>query len=488
MRSSTANGGPARAPSQHGIQSSGEILEAAPIGFGRTTPDGRILYANAAFVEILGYDSAEDVLTLDVARDIYADQTQRASIVATLNDSTRPLRREIEFKRRDGSVVWVEVQARAVLDAEGRVLHYESFVTDVSERVLSESALRESEERWRGVFGNSRIGIALVGPAGTFLAANARYQELVGYSEDELRGISFLELTHPEDLDENQRLNAELQDGLRKSFQMEKRYRRKDGQLIWVRTTVFPVPGPGGALPCDAALVEDITERKRAEEQRDRSLQELRALSLRLLTIRDEEAARISREVHDEIGQSLTALAMDVAWLEKRLSRRKTSEDLKAKLAAMARLVDATMESVQRIAMELRPGVLDELGLEAAIEWATRRFEERTDVGCSLGTFLGSASIDPPRATAVFRILQEALSNVARHASATRVEVLLSAQSGGLHLVVRDNGVGIETARIGDPGSLGLVGMRERALSFEGSLTIDRAPEGGTRVSAQIPL
>lgn len=478
----------AAASIRHPIPSADQILETAPIGFARSTPDGRLLYANPALASILGYDSANDLLSLEIAQDVYADYRQRTEVIERLNDPAIPLRRELEFRRKDGSIAWVEAQARGICDAEGRILHYDSFITDVTERVLSENALKQSEERWRGVFANSRIGIALAGPDGRFVAVNGRYQELVGYTEQELLGMSFLDITHPDDREENQRLVGSLKAEKERDFQFEKRYRRGDGQWIRVRTTVCLVPGPDGTVRCTAALVEDVTEKKRAEEQLDHSLQELRALSSRLLTIRDEEAGRIARAVHDEVGQSLVALAMDVAWLKRKLTRRGPKAELAAKLEAMSRLVDSTMESVQLIASDLRPGVLDELGLEAAVEWAVRRFEERTGLTCVFETSLDGSEIDLARATAAFRILQEALSNVARHARATRVEVVLSARTGRLQLDIRDNGSGIEAARIGDSDSLGLLGMRERARSLGGSLAIDRAPEGGTRITAQIPL
>jgi signal transduction histidine kinase len=235
-------------------------------------------------------------------------------------------------------------------------------------------------------------------------------------------------------------------------------------------------------------VARDITDRKRTEDRLERSLRELRALSARLQNIREEEAARIARQVHDEIGQSLTALAMDVEWLTTNLGRRSSKTALSSKLQSMAQLVEATTEAVQRIASDLRPGVLDELGLGPAAEWAVRRFEERTGIASGLHSHLDGAQIDSARATAAFRILQEALTNIARHAGARRVEVRLSIRGPELHLEIQDDGVGIDTERIADSRSLGLVGMRERARVFGGSVAVAPAAGGGTLVSAAIPL
>jgi PAS domain S-box-containing protein len=297
----------------------------------------------------------------------------------------------------------------------------------------------------------------------------------------------FLQLLHPAD---RPHVEEDIDRAVREKTDLESHYRflRPDGSIAHVHSLGHPIFDESGEIVEFIGVVMDVTERRLAAECLDRSLKESRALSARLQTIRDEEAERIAREVHDEVGQSLTALAMDVAWLQKKLSKRGPKAQLAMKLETMSRLVESTIESVQRIASDLRPGVLDELGLEPAAEWAIRRFEERTGVTCELETSMNGRVIDSPRATAAFRILQEALSNVGRHARATRVEVLLSARSGKLHLEVRDNGVGIDAARIADSFSLGLLGMRERARSLGGAVLIDRAPEGGTTISAQIPL
>jgi two-component system, NarL family, sensor histidine kinase UhpB len=233
----------------------------------------------------------------------------------------------------------------------------------------------------------------------------------------------------------------------------------------------------------------DVTERRRAEESLRKSHGELRALSERLRTVREEERARIAREMHDEVGQALTALQMDVAWLEKKLpsSASASRETLLAKLRSMAELIDRTTASVQRIATDLRPGVLDELGLPAALEWYVREFEGRAGIACRIRSNLDGAELDPERATAVFRILQEALTNVARHAGATEVEVHLSADDKRLVLEIKDNGRGVSEDRIAEGRSLGLLGMRERALSLGGDVSIRGDPGHGTLVTLTIP-
>jgi signal transduction histidine kinase len=236
-------------------------------------------------------------------------------------------------------------------------------------------------------------------------------------------------------------------------------------------------------------IAGDLAERQRQREALQRSNEELRALSVRLQDVREEESSRISREVHDEVGQMLTALSMDVAWMEGKLKTYSPAvrDELVGKLRSMSQLVDTTMSAVQRIVTELRPSVLDELGLDAAIEGYVTEFQQRTGIRCRFRSRLGGADLEPARSTALFRIVQEALTNVARHAGATAVEIRLAADAGRIVLEVADNGRGIPEDKVADSRSLGLVGMRERTRSQGGELTVRRAPGEGTTVEVTLP-
>jgi signal transduction histidine kinase len=276
----------------------------------------------------------------------------------------------------------------------------------------------------------------------------------------------------------------------RSGFENDHRIVRPDGSVRDIHVVGYPVFSESDELLEYVGVLMDVTEQRRADALLRRSHEELRALSERLRAVREDESTRMAREVHDEVGQALTALQMDVAWLAKKLgaSGARKSESFAAKLRSMAESIDQTIAAVQRIATELRPGVLDELGLEAATEWYVREFEKRTGIACRIRSNLGAASVDSERATAVFRILQEALTNVARHAGATRVQVQLTADPKQLLLEVRDNGGGIVEDRVADSRSLGLVGMRERARFLSGDVSIRGDPNHGTLVTVAIPL
>lgn len=235
----------------------------------------------------------------------------------------------------------------------------------------------------------------------------------------------------------------------------------------------------------NAVLVQEIAERKRFEEHLKKSEEELRALAAHLQSVREEEWTRIAREIHDELGQTLTGLKMDLTWLEKKLPRERA---LAKKTKSMFRLIDDTIRSVRKIASGLRPEVLDELGLAAAIGWQARDFRKRTGIRCKLSLPLEKLVLDPERSTAAFRIFQELLTNVARHAKATRIDVVMRVEDGTLVLSVEDNGKGIEEAALYRPKSLGFLGMRERVLPFGGKIEITGVRDRGTKVSVSIPL
>lgn len=236
----------------------------------------------------------------------------------------------------------------------------------------------------------------------------------------------------------------------------------------------------------NAALTREIADRKRAEENLKKSEENLRALAAHLQSVREEEWTRIAREIHDELGQTLTGLKMDLTWVVNRLpSDRKA---LTARAKSMFDLIDSTIQSVRKIASRLRPEVLDELGLAAAIGWQAKDFRKRTGIRCKLSLPPDRLGLDRERATAAFRIFQELLTNVARHANATRIDVTMRAESGVLLLAVEDNGKGIAASAIDSPKSLGLLGMRERLLPFGGKMQIAGSQDKGTKVLVSIPL
>jgi len=234
------------------------------------------------------------------------------------------------------------------------------------------------------------------------------------------------------------------------------------------------------------AIIEMAIHKHKAEEELKKSREELRNLSTYLQSVREEERTRIAREIHDELGQALTALKIDLSWLNNRLPEEQ--KPLFEKIESMSKLIDSTIQTVRRISSELRPGILDDLGIAAAIEWQAEEFQSRTGIKCEVTLEPEDIILDKDYSTTIFRICQEAMTNVARHANATRVEVSLKEKSGKLVLEVKDNGKGITEEQIADPKSFGLIGIRERTHFWEGEVIISGIPDKGTTVTVSIPF
>lgn len=231
---------------------------------------------------------------------------------------------------------------------------------------------------------------------------------------------------------------------------------------------------------------QERRERRRAEKQLRESHEQLRALSVYLQRVREEERTRIAREVHDELGQALTSCKLDLSIIASRLPRN--LKPLIEKAKALSAHMDSTIQTVRRISTELRPGILDHLGLVAALEWQANEFQNRTGIRCDVHTNLHEAALDVNLATTFFRIFQETLTNIIRHAGATQVSVHLKEDDGQIVMDVKDNGRGIGLEEISNTSSLGLLGMKERAALLGGAFKIGPVRGGhGTRVTVSIP-
>ena len=238
-------------------------------------------------------------------------------------------------------------------------------------------------------------------------------------------------------------------------------------------------------LAANASLEREITDRLSKEDEFRRSTEQLRELSARLQSVREEERTHLARSIHDELGQALTGLKMDVAWLQQHLDQPQPT--LLEKTQAMSDLIDIIVQAVRRIATELRPGILD-LSLVATIEWQLQEFQTRSGIAGKFISAPEETTLDVDGATTVFRIFQEILTNVARHAQATQIEVSLEESTTFLTLRVQDNGRGITESEIQSPKSIGLLGMQERARLQGGEVQFQGNPDQGTTVTVRVPL
>lgn len=270
---------------------------------------------------------------------------------------------------------------------------------------------------------------------------------------------------------------------LRRRFEREV-YLARPG--LWVLLSLDPIRDAAGRRTGAVHLIRDITERKRGEIAVRESLDQLRNLSARLEAAREQERTRIAREIHDELGHALTVLKMDSAWVAERVGR--DDPGLTERARSMSALIERTISTIRQIATELRPSLLDDLGLLAALEWEADEFGRRTGIVTRVRGPEEPLALDEEQATAIFRIFQEALTNVARHAEARTVRATLSAIDGEVALEVADDGRGFEPGALANPRSLGIIGMRERARMLGGSLSLEGRPGKGARLRVTLPL
>jgi len=254
----------------------------------------------------------------------------------------------------------------------------------------------------------------------------------------------------------------------------------------WINSAIYPIPDATFGRKVFFHMVTDISDRKHAEEQLKASRQQLRELSQHLETVREDERTSIAREIHDELGQTLVTLKVYISWFLRHLPQAEELAPEQTK--TMYTLIDTAIKTVMRLSTELRPGALDDLGLAPAIEWQINEFKKWTDLEYNFVSTPRHIALNPETATALFRIAHEAITNVVRHAKATRVDILLRKTRLAVELSINDNGKGIAEAQINNSRAFGLVGMRERAHLLDGEVKISGTPGKGTLVKAILPL
>ncbi len=347
------------------------------------------------------------------------------------------------------------------------------------ERKCIEESNRKAQKRFQTIFEKAPLGIALINlQTGKYYDVNPKYASIAGRSVDELLSINQSDIIHPNDLpsykdDMARIINQQLHDS-----KIVKRILRPDMSVIWIEMSIVLFEMIGDLEVCYLCMIEDVTERKRMIEN-------LRHLTTHLQDIREEERTRIDREIHDVLGGTLTVLKMDLDWLSKKIN----TEPMHERIMSLYQLTGEAIETARRVSVNLRPNVLDHLGLCGAIEWLIREFEQRTNIKCSLESTISNVScINKHHETSIFRIIQEAFINIARHAKATKVDIELLEDQDGLVIIIKDNGIGITESQLLSPGSFGIIGMNERMQQLGGKLEIVGSPLEGSMVTLRIPV
>jgi PAS domain S-box-containing protein len=447
------------------------LVERANDGIG-ITQDKLMKYMNPRGAEILGY-TVQEIIGTPFTDYIHPDEVQRVISYYTrrMKDKKVPTKYESAVRNREGQKIPAEFNA-SVISYQGKAADMVIF-RDITERKKAEEELREKEAFNFALFQYNPVQTMVVDRQGKVVKVNMA-KRMSGDRLPNIGDVMYKDYAGKHEIDMHAELTECLKSGKTKSFP-ELKYGDK-----FLSITIAPFP--------EGAIITsmDITERKNAEKELKSSKEELQNLAAHLQSIREKERMLIAREIHDELGQSLTALKMDLSWLYKKMPRDKAL--LPKRTKSMLGLVDTTIQSVKRISSELRPGLLDDLGLSAAIEWQGEEFQNHTGIRCEVSVEPEDIILDQERSIAIFRIFQEALANVARHAKATRVKASLKKKAGKLELKVRDNGRGITEEKISDPKSFGLIGIRERAQFLDGTVEIRGIRDKGTTITVRIPL
>jgi len=389
---------------------------------------------------------------------------------------------EDSYIASDGSTGWLQWESLPWRKGDGEIGGLILFTQVITARKRAEEALRASEERFAKIFHLSpfRMGILRIRD-GVVLEVNKAWTRETGFSRAEVINESIFKFSSSmgEGLVENLQHVLKTQKPI---INLNVRFTSKDGREAIANTSavMFDLDGE----PCYLWVANDITEQKHAEEA-------LRALSARLHSAREEEGTRIAREIHDELGGILTGLKWDLEKIDKTLNNPSDSSrlfEVHNRISTMTGLIETTINTVRRIASELRPGVLDDLGLVAAVEWQIEQLQARSGLKCHWTNNAGDIELSRERATAVFRILQEILTNVLRHAGAANLYVKLGRSKNYFEMEVKDDGRGITESQMRNSRSLGLLGMRERALLVGGEVSITGKEDGGTTVLVRVPI
>jgi len=446
----------------------------------------RIVALNQAAEKMLRYPPAQ-LLGEPLARVVpLAHREAHESHVAEFLSSEQlqqrlAHRREIVALRADGTQIPIEISlSRVDLMVGTRVRpYYTALMLDLSEESQMRAELERSERRVRSVFERAPVPI-WIAEDHRIVFANRAAERLFG-ADEPLVGESVYRLLHDESHAAVRLQVARAIAGDSELVAVQGRIVRPDGALRDVEITVSALPDHGDSMV--QMVVADVTLRRRETSELEQSRESLRQLSTKLVEAREEERRRIARELHDELGQRLTALKMELSGL----AVAPGSTEPRQRVEEMLTMLDETLASVRRISADLRPLMLDDLGLNAAIEWLARDTGRRMGVEVTLQLDEPEPEIDDRLATAIFRMVQEALTNVARHARATDVQIALRRSGGELVLTVEDNGIGYPERSMQRSGSFGLLGLRERAGMFGGRLELGNPPGGGARLTIRLP-
>jgi PAS domain S-box-containing protein len=389
---------------------------------------------------------------------------------------------EYRIIRSDGEVRWIHANTNIVIDEKGGITEY-GYAEDITERRKSEEELLHSEQKYRLLFNNNPLPMWMATiPGLDIIDVNESAVRIYGYTRKEFLKMNTRDLRNPEDIPDYLKEVDSMKPGIINARTWQ--HKKKDGSILQVETYSHEIIYEGRRVWL--CLSHDVTERNEAKELLEKSYEDIRQLASNLQSIREDERTNIAREIHDELGQQLTGLKMDLHWLIKKVNS--PEKEINVKMNESIDLINAVISSVRKISTDLRPSILDDLGLTAALEWQSEEFEKRSGTQVKFINEAGDITVDPKVTTAIFRIYQELLTNIARHANASLVTALLQKKDKQLILRITDNGSGFNLESISNKKTLGLLGIKERTLLLDGTYEFKSSPGEGSETIISIPF
>jgi PAS domain S-box-containing protein len=455
------------------------LVEEAAEGIFILDSNGNYLEVNPSGVELTGY-TPEELCRMNV-KDLVTAESQLENPIRTPDpdpDKAEPLYAQRTLRRKDGRIIQAEVSARRLRN--GTVM---SVIRDVTERREAEEELHRSEKKYRFLFYDNPLPMWMFSRQDfRFISVNDAAIAQYGFSREEFLSMTIFDIRPEQDREALAATILNPERGIRHSGVWQ--HRRKDGSLLYAEIISHDTRFEEQEVRLVLAI--DVTAKRKAEQLLQKAYEDSRRLAAHLEHVREEERLHIAREIHDELGQQLTALKMDISWLARKFDDADGA--VREKFAELMVMADSTVQTVRRISSDLRPGMLEDLGLTATLEWYNEGVARRTDLAIDFQARGEEPVLPPLVAVTLYRIYQESITNVIRHAGASRVEVQLYYGEDALTLSVSDNGNGFDLQEAEQRRTLGLLGLRERVTLIRGTLTLDSAPGKGTLLHVQVPL
>jgi PAS domain S-box-containing protein len=470
------------------------VVETAQVGITVLGTDGSIQFCNSTALSMFGvteqqvlgrpYEVLISTAFYEDGRECPPKQCPVSQELLKENASRGIVLRI--YRRAFADWIWVLSDAAPVLKSDGSVWQVVNTLTNITNQKEAEQALKHSEAEFRMIFDKAAIGMTLLDVSGQLIRANPAMLNLLQYTDAEMKKMTFVGITHPDDVASSSSLFQDLVEGKREGFRIKNRYIRKDGQICWTWLTTSAMRDKDGPLQYCVSMIEDITEQEAAQES-------LRQLSTLMLRVQEEEQRRIAREVHDSTSQEITALALHLGALKK--SQTNLSPKATKLIAKCLNLAQKVSREIRTFSYLLHPPMLDEFGLWAALRVFVTQFRNRSGIRATIDIegYLEDDRLDPSQEIAVFRFVQEAFANIYRHSGSKTAAVHLWSEGGSVNVTVADQGRGIPRKILkeinpftGRLGSVGIPGMRERIMQIGGTLDVVSS-QTGTILSARIP-